>query len=191
MKKIFAFVPAVALSFFAGQAIATVAPSVYFKAPLNFAGTGCPAGAISVTGAETDTLKVYFDRYDAAKPKSDAASGMSRSSCNFAVPVHVPPGFQVSIMTIDWMGFAEGQTELRRKYFFAGSPFGPSKVDHPVGDFIIRDNGSETWSKCGTDVVLRLNSSIKAKSNPSYIAVDTVDLEKNGVVIGLKCRRCP
>ncbi len=190
MKMVKAIFLIALLALFASQAAA--ADPVYFRAPLNFAGTGCPAGTIAVSGENTDTLTVMFDQYDAAKPKSNAASKMWRTSCNFAVPVHVPQGFQASIMTIDWMGYAEGQTELRRKYFFAGSPFGPSKVDHPVGDYVLRDaqgHVSVVWSKCGTDVQLRLNSSIKAKSNPSYIAVDTVDL-KNKIIFQVQWQKC-
>ena len=79
------------------------ASPVYFKSPLGFAGTGCPAGSISVNGENTDTLSILFDAYDAG---SDAASGQGRrASCSFAVPIQVPPGYQVSTLTADWQGF--------------------------------------------------------------------------------------
>ncbi|MEZ5534291.1 MAG: DUF4360 domain-containing protein [Thiolinea sp.] len=170
------------------------ADSVYFKNPVGFAGTGCPAGSISVTGTNTSTLSVLFDSYDAGY---DSASGQSRrASCSFAVPVHVPQGFQVSTMTADWQGFAEGRSQLRRKYFFAGQPQQPWITSHfnsPNGtDYLRRDtlqHATLTWARCGRDVTLRLNSNVRARDRRSYIAVDTVDLQ-NRVRFHVQWRRC-
>ncbi|WP_417909164.1 DUF4360 domain-containing protein [Candidatus Electronema sp. PJ] len=171
------------LAFAATQAAAQQTP--YFKAPMDFAGTGCPAGSMTVTGENSPTLTVMFDKYDAAKPLSKARSQMERTSCNFAVPVHVPAGFQVSTLTADWMGYAEGSVELFRRYFFAGTPM-PGKTSRPSGNFVERDEklyGTVTNSPCGRDVQLRINSSVTAKSNPSYIALDTIDLQTKPMVI--------
>ncbi|MCI5136337.1 MAG: DUF4360 domain-containing protein [Candidatus Electrothrix sp. AW2] len=157
-------------------------PSVYFKAPIEFHGTGCPQG---VSGANTDTMTVQFNQYDAAKPPRDAASGMFRTACSFVVPVNVPSGYQVSNLTAEWHGYAEGRTRLHREYFFAGQR-GPSKTSSPRGDYIERDNlMHETWSPCGRGTVpMRINSSILAQSNPSYIAVTKM------VKFRLKWRKC-
>ena len=187
MKK--AFLVFAGLALVATQAAAS--SPVYFKAPINFAGTGCPAGSVAVTGENTDTLSIMFDSYDAANPAKEASSKKRRASCNFAVPVHVPQGFQVSTMTSDWRGYAEGKTELRREYFFAGNIMGPKKTSYPKDDFTERDNLMHaTFSPCGAgDVTLRINSSVKAKKKNSYIAVDTVDL-KNKVVFHMQWRKC-
>ncbi|MCI5168140.1 MAG: DUF4360 domain-containing protein [Candidatus Electrothrix sp. GM3_4] len=178
------------MTLFAGQTFAA-RPSVYFKAPMKFRGTGCPGlNSVTVSGENTDTMTIMFDQFDAAKPKDNAASGMMRTSCNFAVPVHVPDGFQVSNLTADWRGYAEGKTKLRREYFFAGQR-GPSKTSNPKGDFVLTDELMHaTWSGCkGRDVPMRINSSVQAKSKDSYIAVDTVDL-KNKIVFRLKWKAC-
>lgn len=166
---------------------------VYFKNPIGFAGTGCPAGSVSVNGANSDTMSILFDQYDAG---SDSESGRKRASCSFAVPVHVPQGFQVSTMTADWEGFAEGRTQLQRKYFFAGQPNVPwltNNFNSPHGDtFRKRDNlvhSTMTWSECGRDVNLRINSNIRAMNNRSYMAVDTLDLQ-NKVQFKVQWRRC-
>ncbi len=167
--------------------------SVYFKAPLNFAGTGCPANSTAVAGENTDTLSILFDSYDAGK---DSVSGKRRVACSFAVPVHVPSGLQVSVMTADWQGFVEGKGELRRKYFFAGQPNQPwevSKFNKPAGyDFTETDaqlHGSLSFSECGEDKMIRINSNIRAKGSNSYMAIDTLDL-KNKVVFKLQWRTC-
>ncbi|XCN71560.1 MAG: DUF4360 domain-containing protein [Candidatus Electrothrix aestuarii] len=192
MKKIQAFTLAVlvaSIALVASQALA--GSSVYFKSPVKARGTGCPGNnSMSVSGENTDTLTVLFDQFDAARPKNNAASGMMRTACSFAIPVHVPAGWQVSTMTADWRGYAEGKTKLHREYFFAGQR-GPRADDSPKGDFSLRDNLMHTtWSKCGAgNVIIRINSSVRAASSPSYIAVDTLDL-KNKIIFHLKSRKC-
>jgi hypothetical protein len=94
-------------------------------------------------------------------------------------------------MTADWRGFAEGNVELHREYFFAGTQ-GPRRTTSPRGDYRERDSlmHATVWGGCDGGVVpLRINSSVRAKSRPSYIAVDTIDLN-NQIVFHLKSRRC-
>ncbi len=159
---------------------------VYFKAPA-IAGSGCPSGtsdfAITPDGA---TLSILFDGYS-------AESG--NKSCNIAVPVHVPNGFQVSTMTADFRGFVEGRAELRRSYFFAGdrTPTKKTRLYSRNGDdYTVHDDlvtMSESWSRCGEDVNMRINSRIRTRGRGSSISVDSLDLT-NGVVFQLQYRRC-
>ena len=99
-------------------------------------------------------------------------------------------------MTADWQGFAEGRTQLKRKYFFAGQPNAnwlTSNFNSSAGtDYLKRDTMQHrtlTWAGCGRSVNLRINSNIRAKNRNSYMAVDTVDL-KNKVKFHVKWRRC-
>ena len=189
MKRSKMFFALVAMTLFAGQAFA--GPPVYFKAPVEFRGTGCPGhDSVTVAGENTDTMTIMFNQFDAARPKDNAASGMMRTACNFRVPVHVPDGFQVSHLTADWRGYAEGETRLRREYFFAGQR-GPSKASKPKGDFILTDKLMHAiWSDCQErDVPMLINSSVQAGGKNSYIAVDTADL-KNKIVFRLQWREC-
>ncbi|MCI5193621.1 MAG: DUF4360 domain-containing protein [Candidatus Electrothrix sp. AU1_5] len=190
MKKYAIFLAAsVGIALVAGSTFAHHShPPVYFKAPIKFRGTGCP-GPNSVTvssGANTDTITVMFDQFDAAKPKNNAASKMMRTSCSFVVPVKVPPGIQVSHLTADWRGFAEGKTKLHREYFIAGKRV-PSVDDFPKGDYTLRDNlAHATWANsCNGGVFpMRINSSVQAMSQPSYIAVDKI------LTFRMKWRKC-
>jgi hypothetical protein len=108
--------------------------------------------------------------------------------------VHVPNGFQVSLMTADYRGFVEGRAELRRSYFFAGE-VGPALVTPFNGgarEYTERDNlttTSHTFARCGQDVNLRVQSRITTKSNNSSISVDSLDLN-NGMVFQLQYQRC-
>lgn len=160
--------------------------SVYFQAPA-IAGSGCPAGttdfAITPDG---QTLTILFDAYSADP---------GNKTCNIAVPVHVPNGFQVSLMTADYRGFVEGRADLRRSYFFAGE-VGPTLVT-PFNagggrEYTERDNlttSSNSFARCGQDVNLRIQSRITTKTNNSSISVDSLDLN-NGMVFQLQYQRC-
>ncbi|MCI5163080.1 MAG: DUF4360 domain-containing protein [Candidatus Electrothrix sp. AX5] len=193
VKTVLTVVAVAACTFIASQAFAD---TVYFKAPMKFNGTGCKnASSVDYTGDGTDTLSIMFGGFDAANPSSEAVSKLKRSACNFAVPVHVPQGFQVSLMTSDWRGYSDGgKNALKRKYFFAGKLTGAAKTSYPKGDFTIRDklqHATLTWAKCGQDVTLRVNASLMAdrRKKDSYIAVDTLDL-KNYVKFKLSWKKC-
>ncbi len=168
-------------------------PAVYFKNPVNWAGTGCKAGSVSVTGANTATLSVLFDAYDAGR---DSASGLRRSACSFSVPIKVPRGFQISHLTADWEGYVEGRGQLSRKYFLAGRPYTSWKRNtyrKPAGgNFTKRDDifhASLATGCNGGTYNLRINSQIRAMGRSSYAAVDSADLH-NKVKFLLSFKPC-
>ncbi|PID49776.1 MAG: hypothetical protein CR991_04945 [Proteobacteria bacterium] len=187
MKKLNVLLMSAVLAVAASQTQA--APSnntVHFKAPA-IGGSGCPSGtsdyAITPDG---QTLSILFDQYI-------ASPGMA--ACNIAIPVHVPNGFQVSLLTADYRGFVEGKAELSRSYFFAGGN-GPSKrttLKSSGGkDYLERDKllaWSHIYSKCGKDVNMRINSRIRTLTNSSVISVDSLDLN-NGMIFHLQYQPC-
>ncbi|MCI5168139.1 MAG: DUF4360 domain-containing protein [Candidatus Electrothrix sp. GM3_4] len=182
MKKIYTVTLSAVIALFASLVAASAEEHPYFKAPMDVIGTGCPQG-FTVTGEGENTLTVMFDQYDGANPKDGAASGLTRSSCNFAIPIHVPAGSQVCQLTADWRGFSEGETELTRQYFFADQS--ESQVDKTS---IFKEDGITFTERDSLnpraytvpqlqarDVILRINSDVQAKGSDSYIAVDTID----------------
>ncbi len=188
MKTLNTLIAAATLALVTSQA-AVAAPSnntVFFMDPA-IAGSGCPAGTTDYAlTPDGQTLTILFDSY-AADP--------GNKTCNIAVPVHVPNGFQVSLMTADYRGFVEGKAELRRSYFFAGQT-GPSlktNLSSPGGkEYTQRDNllaMSNILARCGKDVNLRINSRIRTKTNSSFISVDSLDLN-NGMIFHLQYKRC-
>ena len=169
------------------------APAVHFKNPLNWAGTGCSAGSVSVSGANTATLSILFDSFDAG---SNSVSGLRRAGCSFSVPIKVPRGFQISHLTTDWEGFVEGRGQLRRKYFLAGNPYNGWKTNNfnmpSGGNFSKRDNiyhGSLATGCNGGVYNLRINSQMRAIGSNSYAAVDSADLN-NRVLFKLQFAPC-
>lgn len=190
-KKIL-FVSFALIALAASQASAQVT----FRAPMGFAGTGCPAGSMNVTGENTSTLSILFDSYDAGQGMN-SVSGMPRTSCNFSIPVRVPAGYQVSLITADWRGYAQGGVQLSREYFIAGQR-GPRQFTRPSGDYIEQDSmAMVSWSPCSNqeqEITMRVNSSIRAMGRPSYIAVDSVDVRGKRinlpVIFNLQAQRC-
>lgn len=174
MKKI-AAVLAAAVSMAAGHAAA----QVYFKGPVDVAGTGCGAGTYTLSGEGTDTLSILFSMYDAADPPGNAESKMQRTSCSIAVPVHVPAGCQISVITADWRGYSQGETELVREYFFAGEQNSKKayRPSLPYEDYTITDRlRYKTVRAAEDDMIFRINSSAHTLAAESYIAVDSADL---------------
>jgi hypothetical protein len=188
VKKIAAALAAVAVSVVSGQAAA----QVYFKGPVDFAGTGCGAGSYTLTGVGTDTLSIMFSAYDAADPPEHSRSQLTRAACNVAIPVHVPEGCQISVITADWRGYSQGTTELVREYFFAGEQnmkkaYRPAL---PYEDYTTTDRLQyKTVRAAEDDVIFRINSSVHTLAAESYIIVDTVDL-KNTLVLHLNQESC-
>jgi hypothetical protein len=166
---------------------------VAFEMPTSFNGTGCPStDSVAAVGAGTPTLSLLFGGFDSGK---NAISGLARAACSFAIPIKVLRGFQVSHVTIDWEGFVQGQAELKRKFFLAGSEWMPWQInnfDKPDGDnFTLRDNllhASFATGCDGGEYNLRVNSQIKTSEN-DYIAVDSADLN-NQILLKINFEKC-
>ena len=185
MKKMFVsfFATVMCIAFVIGQAFAR--PPVYFKAPKinEIKGTGCLQGTMSVQGVNTAKLSITFDgRYDAANPSQKAASNLKRSACSFALPVHVPQGLQVYVIT-EWSGYSKGKTSLHREYFFPGEK-GMTKNTYLHRNFVKQDKWlHKTFSECGRDILMRINSSVGAIDDNAYISMNKMNIK-------LKWRRC-
>lgn len=172
---------------------AEISPPVFFTDAINWAGTGCKADSVSVSGENTSSLSILFDSYDAGK---DAASGLNRSACSFSLQINVPLGSKVSQLTADWEVFVEGEGELKRKYFLAGQPetsWKNNTYDSPNGDnFTVRDeidHDSLSTGCKGGQFNLRIDSQVKISKDDSYVAIDSTDLH-NKVKFLLRFEPC-
>jgi len=169
----------------------------------SYGGTGCPAGSASVTlSPDATALSLLFDSY-VAEAGGNTGRRLDRKSCNVAVPVNVPGGFSVSVISVDYRGFnavpAGGMTQFNVEYFFAGSSgprfqktfVGPRNSDYLLTNTLIAS--ALVWSPCGAQVNLRTNSSIQAISNQrndqTLMAVDSVDISA-GILYKLQWRQC-
>ncbi len=164
-----------------------------------YGGTGCPAGSASVTlSPDQKALTLIFDQFAA---QVDRYKKLDRKSCNIAIPVHVPQGYSISIITADYRGYVTlpvgAQARFSAEYFFAGQR-GPRAERTFVGyqdtDYLITNNlGIEAlvWSPCGADVNLRVNSAmaLRTTGQDALATVDTADF-KAGIVYKIQWKLC-
>lgn len=169
-----------------------------------YGGNGCPAGSASVTiTPDGKTLSMLFDSFS-AEAGNTTGRRIDRKSCNMRVPVHVPQGYSVAIIGVDYRGFNAipgngAYTELRNEYFYAGSrgPVFQKRFNGPRADSYTETNKliatSLIWSECGKEVIFAINSSATAMSNSqmqqTMMTVDSVDISA-GLIYSLQWRRC-
>lgn len=182
--------------------------SIYAKADdialgeAQYGGTGCPVGTASVAlSPDAKALSILFDQYVA---EAGGAKSFDRKNCNIAIPVHVPNGYSVSILSIDYRGFvglpAGGRAQLNVDYFLAGAGAGVRTTKRFTGaqnqDYLTSDAlGVEAmvWSACGADTVLRANTTMQVFSNArrdqAMATVDSADVQA-GLVYHIAIRKC-
>lgn len=184
---------------FAGQ---VRADDIYMGDPA-FGGNGCPAGSASaVLAPDGKTLSILLDEF-IAEAGGNTGKTVDRKSCSIAIPVHVPQGYSVSVISADYRGFVSvprGATaKMSAEYFFGGST-GPSRNDTFRGplseEYLITDNLALTalvWSRCGEDVNLRVNARLNVTTNSKreqiLATVDSADFTA-GLVYHLSWKRC-
>ena len=169
-----------------------------------YGGNGCPGGSASVTlSPDAKALSIIFDQFlTEAGPSSGRT--LDRKSCNIAVPVHVPNGFSISVIAVDYRGFvslpnSQATARLQAEYFFAGMR-GPvfAKDFRGRADQSYNFNNSlgiqaMVWSPCGADVNLRVNASMMLRNtsrmDDALATVDSADISA-GIVYQIQMRRC-
>jgi hypothetical protein len=167
-----------------------------------YGGTGCPQGSASVTlSPDQKSLSILFDSFVAEAGSTGVRLG--RKNCNIAIPVHIPQGYSVSIIGVDYRGYVAvprgGNARLNTEYFFAGQMGPRFQESFPGGyndDYTISHSLEATglvWSACGTSVNLRVNTAMTVQSNARLDAtmatVDSADFNA-GLIYHLQWRRC-
>jgi hypothetical protein len=168
-----------------------------------YGGNGCPAGSASaVLSPDRKSLSILFDEF-AVEAGGRYGRTLARKSCNLAIPVRVPNGLSVSIIDIDYRGYnylpRGANATFNAEYFFAGRR-GPRyrkvfrgytdaeyHIENPIAV------ASMVWSRCGEDVNLRVNASMRVRNrNRREEAVSTVDSAdfRAGIIYRLAFRRC-
>ena len=188
-----------ALSLFA--ALPAHADSIKLGTP-GYGGTGCPQGTASVNlSPDKKSLSLLFDAYYVEAGGSTNKS-FGRKSCNLAIPVHVPQGYSVSVLAIDYRGYnnlpSGAKSTFQVEYFFAGGngPVFKKDFNGPKNDDYLISNtlgvNAVVWSKCGEDVNLRTNSSIRVTTKQNKEALATVDTQdiKAAIVYKLSWKKC-
>ncbi|MEK6706192.1 MAG: DUF4360 domain-containing protein [Bdellovibrionota bacterium] len=169
----------------------------------SYGGSGCPRGSASATlSPDAKSLSILFDQYT-VEAGGFTGKRLDRKSCNVAIPVHVPQGFSVSVIGIDYRGFNSlpfgSRSQFNVEYFFAGTRgprftqnfSGPQDSDYLIeNDLIAR---GLIWSRCGVDVILRSNSSMlvmtNGRSEQAFSSVDSMDVDA-GIIYHFQWKTC-
>jgi hypothetical protein len=166
-----------------------------------FGGNGCPQGTASaVVSPDGKSLSILFDEY---MVEAQGKTTTARKSCNIAIPVHVPNGYSVSVIGVDYRGYvslpAGASARFTAEYFFAGIK-GPSFARDFFGSYddeytLTNKLGLQAlvWSTCGADVNLRINSAMLTRTNAkkelALATVDSVDVNA-GLIYHFQFRKC-
>jgi len=91
---------------------------------VKYAGSGCPAGSVASTLSNDKTLlTLAFDTY-VAQSGQGIKTAENRKNCNLILQLKYPSGYQYSLFTADYRGFASigaGSTgTVKSTYFFSG-----------------------------------------------------------------------
>ncbi len=181
---------------FAGHAQAA---SVSLGQP-SYGGSGCPAGSASASvSPDGSALSILFDSY--AVEAGGSNPRVARKSCNLSIPVKVPNGMSVSLISADYRGFADlpagTEARLDTEYFFGGSrgPAYSQKFNGRFSNTYLKRHQmaavANVWSACGADVNLRVNSGMTVRSNgeAALATVDSADFNA-GIQYHLQYRSC-
>ncbi|MBL6990306.1 MAG: DUF4360 domain-containing protein [Bacteriovoracaceae bacterium] len=169
-----------------------------------YGGTGCPAGTASATlSPDKKSLSLIFDEF-LAEAGGSTGRRVARKTCNIAIPVHIPQGFSVSIVEVDYRGFVylpsrSARARFTAEYFFAGRR-GPRYTKNwrgPHDDEYVIDNTlglrALVWSRCGADVNMRVNTSMMVRNSnrreEAMATVDTIDFDA-GLIYKFQWKRC-
>ncbi|MBL6988359.1 MAG: DUF4360 domain-containing protein [Bacteriovoracaceae bacterium] len=169
-----------------------------------YGGTGCPSGSASATlSPDKKSLSLIFDEF-LAEAGGSAGRRVSRKTCNIAIPVHVPQGFSVAVIDVDYRGFVylpsrKARARFTAEYFFAGSR-GPRYTRNwrgPHDDEYVIDNTlvgyALVWSECGADVNLRVNTSMMVRNTSrreeAMATVDSADFNA-GLIYKFQWKSC-
>ncbi len=202
MKALLMTVAAVGALSVAAAASAQINPDDISLGEPGYGGTGCPSGTVSTTlSPDAKSLSLIFDQYQVSTG-GETGRTFDRKSCNVAIPVRVPDGYSVSVLSIDYRGFnhlpARASSQFNVEYFFAGGR-GPAfrRTFYGVldSDYLIQNKlvvETMVWSRCGEDVNLRTNSSIRLSGPAGAEAMATVDSEdvSAAIIYQLQWRRC-
>jgi hypothetical protein len=173
---------------------------------ITYAGTACPDGTVASNIApDAKAFTLLFDSWFlGAGPAVPGAPVTTHLSCQIGITMQAPAGWQVSLLTVDYRGFADlaagDEARIKSLFRFAGSSVQDSFtaiVQGPYADnFQARSETllkTATWSSCDgeektlhLDVASTITATTDAGASLSLDAVDGELIYKTGLV----WRRC-
>ncbi|KAI9760107.1 MAG: hypothetical protein M1840_002727 [Geoglossum simile] len=181
-------------------------PNAVTIGSVGYGGSGCPQGTVSTLISEDrSTVTMIFDSYVASLGPGVAVTE-NRKNCQLNLEVKYPAGFQYSIFSADYRGYAKigaGVTGIQKaSYYFSGQSQDYSKQTTFTGpvdkDYNVQDKMDVvSWSPCGSAAAaININSQVRLVSKDpkdqkaeGLLTTDSADLKFTRVVY-LKWQRC-
>ncbi len=162
-----------------------------------YAGNACPKGSVSASlNPKSATLQINFNKYIVETQGRNQHS--LRKKCNITVPLSVPKGMSVSLVSAHYKGKvslpAGSQARIMNTFSFSGrsrSRFrtdlrGPNHHNYHFHDSLSSLAG--VWSACGKNTTLRITTSIRIKTNGNAGKAHADSLQ--GLLTQLRYRSC-
>lgn len=193
-----------------GSLFASVPSSQIRINDIDYNGSGCPLGTVAQNVSDDkQAFTVTFSDYIA-----EAGEGISirdgRKNCQLTLSLSVPAGWQYSIASFDYRGFAfldRGmRADYRTNYYFQGDRETGTVTRTARGyyddNFSFREElglASAVWSPCGVERALNINTAISVRNTnkrrypyaEGVIGTDSIDgqIEQIWGITWRRCRR--
>jgi hypothetical protein len=188
----------------AGMLAETPDPSMFKLRGMTHNGSGCPSGSIATyISPDVQVFTISFDAYS-AQHGAGVSPSESRKGCDVEFDFQVPAGWQFSLSSVEYRGYANLDAGLKgtimSQYRFAGGgaaqrPF-RMQLDGPVSEDYVKRDVLEArgfgWSVCGARRGLSIRSDVRIFGNRNQsglLTVDTIDGEFKQTY-RLNWRRC-
>ncbi|EQL32629.1 hypothetical protein BDFG_05174 [Blastomyces dermatitidis ATCC 26199] len=172
-------------------------PDKVYIVGLTHGGTGCPSNSVShILSDDRTVMTLIFDEY-VASIGPDVPITDSRKNCQLNINLRYPGGFQYSIFSADYRGYARLDKGVRgvqkSTYYFSGQTKQASTMTEWNGpmdkDYLLHDETDHTsivWSPCGANGALNINSQIRLTSGNrnarGVLSTDSIDASVKQIV---------
>jgi hypothetical protein len=177
-------------------------PTQVYINSISYGGTGCPQNSVgSFISADRQTFTLIFDKM-VASIGGGAAVTENRKNCQINMDLQYPSGFQYSILSTQFRGYAYLQSGIsgtqQATYYFSGSTAqaststnfkGPTDGDYAVSDAI--PFTSTIWSPCGAALPLNINTQVRltGSGGVGQLTQDSADGSVK-FVVGVQWQKC-
>jgi hypothetical protein len=164
------------------------------------AGSGCSQGSVGVVLDETSKdLLVVFDDY---MVETWGNNRVARKNCSLSIPLELPTGVQVTLIGTRLEGFnylPDGATSVLNSESFIPGTEGKKSTETFEGsleeDFVVENAASiQSQSACGGSVNLRLNTSLRVRTNSygdyALAGITAMGVDSASLVQKLKFTKC-
>lgn len=146
------------------------APGGFKVAKVIYGGSGCPQGSLDVDiTSDGKILPITYGKDFAASIGPNTDASQSRKNCQLNLDLRFNPGFQYSVLSADYEGFAkldQGVTgRVKSTYYFSGEQNQVSNsltFNGPVTGHYLKHDEVEiaVWSPCGSGALLNINTDV-------------------------------